>query len=273
MVLYDMHTHSEHSHDSQCPIAAMAESQKQRGTTGFAVTDHCDVEYHESLPLATMISASVADATALNEQMEGIDILHGVEIGEGFWCLPVAEQMMTLQPYDVVIGSVHAVKFDGYEMPYSTIDFGAMGAAAAAQYFDAYLDDLLTMLQQTSPDIMAHLTCPLRYMNGKYGLNIDCRRYTDKIEAILQLIIRRGIALEINTSCVGSGYDELMPEEWIIERYAALGGTLVTLGSDAHIASNAAHAFDRALACLKKHGFTHIYYYKNRHAHACAIGG
>ncbi len=273
MVLYDMHTHSEHSHDSQCPIVDMAQSQMAHGITGFAVTDHCDVEYHESLPLTTMISDSFADATALNEKLDGIEILRGVEIGEGFWCLPVAEQMVALQPYDVVIGSVHAVQFEGYTMPFSTIDFGAMGVAMAGQYFDAYLDDVMTMLDNTSPDILAHLTCPLRYMNGKYGLNIDCHRYADKIEPILRRIIERGIALEINTSCVGGGYDELMPEDWIIARYAALGGRLVTIGSDAHIADHAAHAFDRALRCLKENGFDNVYYYKNRRALACAIGG
>ncbi len=273
MALYDMHTHSEHSHDSQCPIADMAASQMARGIAGFAVTDHCDIEYHEALPLATMISASFADATAMNEQLDGIEILRGVEIGEGFWCLPVAEQIAALQPYDVVIGSVHAVRFDGYTVPFSTIDFGAMGAETAGQYFDAYLDDMMTMLERTSPDILAHLTCPLRYMNGKYGLGIDCRRYAEKIERILQTVVARGIALEVNTSCVGGGYDELMPEDWIIARYAALGGTLVTVGSDAHVADHAAHAFDRALRCLKENGFENVYYYRNRHAIACAIGG
>ncbi len=268
-----MHTHSEHSHDSVCPIADMAKCQMERDVTGFAVTDHCDVEYHESLPLHTIVSESFDDATALNERLDGIEILRGVEIGEGFWCLPMAQQIEAMKPYDVVIGSVHAVQFDGYTVPFSTIDFGAMGVAMAAQYFDAYLDDMMTMLDSTTPDILAHLTCPLRYMNGKYRLNIDCRRYADKIEAILCRIIERGIALEVNTSCVGGGYDELMPEDWIIARYAALGGTLVTIGSDAHVAAHAAHAFERALQCLKDNGFANIYYYKNRHAIACAIGG
>ncbi len=272
-VVYDMHTHSEHSHDSTCPIADMAASETAQGIAGFAVTDHCDIEYYDTQPIEAMVAGSVADAAAQNAATDGVEILRGVEIGEGFWHLPVTQQMVAAHDYDVVIGSVHAVQFEKYTMPFSTIDFAAMGAAMAADYFEAYLNDLHTMLLKTSPDIMAHLTCPLRYMNGKYGLGIDCRRYAEKIEEILKLIIRRGIALEVNTSCVGGGYDELMPEEWIIERYAALGGYLVTLGSDAHIAPHAAHAFDRALACLKKHGFDHIYYYKNRRAFACAIGG
>ena len=51
---------------------------------------------------------------------------------------------------------------------------------------------------------------------------------------------------------------------WIIKRYKELGGYLLTLGSDAHIAKRIAHGFDYALSELSRLGFKNIYYYKNR---------
>lgn len=55
-----------------------------------------------------------------------------------------------------------------------------------------------------------------------------------------------------------------MPDIPIIKRYKELGGYLLTLGSDAHIAKCIAHGFDYALSELSRLGFKNIYYYKNR---------
>ena len=49
-------------------------------------------------------------------------------------------------------------------------------------------------------DILAHLTCPLRYIKGKYGIEVDITVFEEKISEILTLIIKREIALEVNTS-------------------------------------------------------------------------
>ncbi len=261
----DMHTHSNHSHDSVCLIEDMAESQKEKGTEIFAVTDHCDVEYFETQDLEKIIGNSVADAQKSNSKIKGIEILRGVEIGEGFWNKDVTEKIVLAYPYDVIIGSVHAVKFPLYEMPYSTIDFRLMGKEKSEKYFEKYLDDMVNMIENTKFDILAHLTCPLRYMNGKYGLNISCKNYESKITNILKMIVKRGISLEINTSCKGSSYDEFMPEEWIVSLYKKLGGYLVTLASDAHIKENASHRFEDALKMLKRNGFDGAFYYKDRH--------
>ena len=90
------------------------------------------------------------------------------------------------------------------------------------------------------------------------------KEFADKTDIILKEIISRGIALEINTSSLDTAYDVLMPDIPIIKRYKELGGYLLTLGSDAHIAERIAHGFDYALSELSRLGFKNIYYYKNR---------
>ncbi len=270
-VLADIHTHSEHSHDSVCPIADMAAAQMKRGVSVMTVTDHCDVEYCDTQDLHGLIGGSIADAKRQDAANDGLTVLGGVEIGEGFWHPAGAESIMRDLPCDVVIGSVHAVTYEGYTQPYSKSNFAAMGVEESRKHLDRYFDDVRTMLETTELDVLAHLTCPLRYINGKYGLNIDCHQFAEKIEWILRFIIAHGIALEVNTSCRGSTYNEFMPEEWIIARYAALGGYLVTCGSDAHVADNAAHDFTALLAMLRRHGFANIYYVKNRLFYQCGI--
>lgn len=262
-----MHTHSRNSHDSECLVSDMLEAAKQNGLCGFAVTDHCDIGYYKDICLSDIISGSLADAKTA-DKTDGITVLRGIEIGEAFWHPEIAENIINNFDFDVIIGSVHAVKFSGLEMPYSQINFAEIGKEKTAEYLGKYFDDMLMMAETCTFDVLAHLTCPLRYINGKYNLGLSLEKYGDKIKNILDFIIGHKIALEINTSCVynNSRYCEFMPEKEIIKAYKNMGGHLITTGSDAHIARNSANSFDALYALLKEVGFKNAYYYKNRTA-------
>ncbi len=270
-IIADMHTHSLHSHDSECPIPEMAEAEKERGITFFAVTDHCDVGLKDKINVPLGIRNSVNDATRTNEELNGITVLRGVEISEGFWHPEVEERVIFENEYDAIIGSVHDVKYRDFSDSYARCDFAPLTGEQLVEFFDMYLDDMVTLIEKSNFDILAHLTCPLRYIVGKYGFEFDTRIFKNKIEKILRMIISRGIALEINSSGIGTAYDRLMPDRWIIELYRDLGGYLVTLGSDAHISKNASRGFDVSLKTLKELGFENIYYLKNRFFVQCGI--
>lgn len=267
---YDMHTHSENSHDSVCPVRDMADAARKNNLTGFAVTDHCDVEYYDTMDLHGISKNSIKDAEEENGKLA---VLKGIEVGEAIWHIDVTEDILNSYDFDVVIGSVHAVRFKDYTVPYSTIDFSGMETEIIKKYIDKYFDDMLEMSDSIDFDILAHMTCPLRYINGKYNCGIGIEDYIEKIKLILKRIIEKGIALEVNTSCVfdGSGYCELLPEKSIIKLYKEMGGYLITTGSDAHVAENSANHFDELYAMLKDMGFENTYYYKNRVAIPCKI--
>ncbi len=268
-VIADVHIHSEFSHDSVCPIIDSANRAKEKGIDIIAITDHCDIEHADSIDLQGVFT-NVKKSIDNNEYP--ITVLKGIEMGEGIWDMDVTTRLLENNPVDQVIGSVHAARYQNYEMPYSTIDFSKLDIAEIEKYLDVYFDDMIEMICTTDMDILAHITCPLRYINGKYDREIDCRKYESKIEVILKEIIKRGIALEINTSNCGSNYDEFMPEEWIIKKYKELGGYLITCGSDAHISDNVGHSFDRLMELLHKYDFKYVCYYKNRFIHQCTLG-
>ncbi len=262
---FDMHTHSESSHDSVCPVSDMAKSAEKNGLSGIAVTDHCDIGFCEMQDLEKIINKSIADVEKVIET-EKIRVLRGIEIGEIMWHKDAADEILKKFDFDVVIGSVHTVKFSGYEMPYSQINFSKIDKTTINEYMEKYFDDMLEMIENSNIDILAHITCPLRYINGKYRMGIESRKFEDKIKKILEYIIKNNIALEINTSCVheGSAYCEFMPEEWIITMYKKMGGYLITTGSDAHVAENSANAFDKLYTFLAEAGFKKAYYFENR---------
>lgn len=267
----DMHTHSCNSHDSECEIEDMLRTQLEKGTGIFAVTDHFDTHRYAECDIFTPIEKSFQRVAELNLEYEGeCLVLAGVEIGEGFWSFEAYNQIINLLPYDVVIGSVHVVRHEELSEPYSQIDFSRYGTDTIYEFLDKYFDDVLALLEKEEFDILAHLTCPVRYITGKYKIPVDMSVYEAKINKILEIIIERNIALEVNTSA----YDligDFMPSSDILKKYYDMGGYLVTLGSDAHVSENASKDFDKAIDTLKEIGFSNIYYYIKRKAYKTEI--
>ena len=256
--IYDCHTHTHFSHDSECDPRDSLAVAREKGLAGFAITDHCDIEFCKEKDVKAPIKQS-ADCA---HKMGGV--LAGVEIGEGIWHKKETNEVIAKSDFDIVLGSVHAVRYKNYTMPFSGMDFSPFSQNEIDEYLDTYFDDMLEMIKATDFDVLSHLTCPLRYICGKYGISVDLNKHARKIEIILKEIISRGIALEVNTSCLDSGYNELMPNLPIIEEYKRLGGYLITLGSDAHKAERIAYGFEYTLNELLKLGFKNIYYYKSR---------
>jgi histidinol-phosphatase (PHP family) len=188
----------------------------------------------------------------------------GVEYSEAVWDWEAYEKMISAVAYDVVLGSVHAVQYKDYTVPYSRIDFSAMTHEDVRGYLHAYFREMKEMMCRCDMDVLTHLTCPLRYIVGKYGVAVDMSEYDGEIEEILRLAIEKHLALEINTSGIGSFYGEYMPYESILRTYRAMGGYLITLASDAHTADRVGNGFAEAARMLKGIGFTNAYYYKQR---------
>lgn len=260
-LLYDMHVHSQSSHDSVTPVCEIARACGEKGIAAFAVTDHCDVQYFNP----DIVASSVNEAEeAAKEYVGKVKILKGIEIGEAIWDEKISKEILGKYDYDVVISSVHAVRYKTYTDPYSTIDFSKMDECVLDEYIKTYFDELLMMVEQVDCDIMAHITCPFRYIVGKYGINVDIRKYEGQIDKILDCIIEKSISMEINTSGIGTAFGTFMPSEWIIQKFKEKGGYLVTLGSDAHVAQCIGKGFAQATALLKALGFDGYYYYEKR---------
>lgn len=263
--LYDMHTHSKRSHDSKCELNDMAISMLNNGINGFAVTNHCDIEYYDKIDLDSIVNNTFSDVDDIKENYN-IEILKGIEVGEGIWNNIVTNNILSKYPFDVVIGSVHAVRYKDLTIPYSRIDFGKLSVDIILEYINCYFDEIIEMIKVCDFDILAHLTCPFRYITGKYGINVNIDEFYDKIKTILKLIIDKKIALEINTSCMytNNKYGLLMPCESILKLYKSMGGYLITIGSDAHIEINAGNYFKELKEILINLGFENIYIYRKR---------
>lgn len=270
----DIHIHSMFSHDSESRLEDICAAAKEKGLDVICITDHADVK--PTTDMAQMVQTRKDAYRAIEEmrpKCDGVELLLGIELAcGGFYpnneiFAEAAEKLLTVGTYDCVIGSVHSVG----NAPTSKNDFSQMSQQELVAFLDRYFGAVLAMLEHSQPDVLAHLTYPLRYINGKFGRNFDWWILEPKIRKILEIIIQKGIALEVNTSCLGTSYDALLPHEEILQMYLQMGGYLLTLGSDAHKPENVGKGFTQTIQRLKGLGIKELYYLKKRKFYAYPI--
>ena len=270
--LADLHLHSEYSHDSVCPASDIYKAALENHVDLVCITDHCDL-YPTSGLEETLADRKEAYANLLRdtENCPGVEILIGIEVGGGFIYPELAQRIIDEIPFDMVIGSVHGIMFRGQRVSTSKFDFGSADDETILEYLDCHMNATIYIAEKMDVDVLGHLTYIYRYINGKYKKNLDWHILESYIRRIFRAIIHRGIALEINTSCVGSAYDEWLPSKELIDLYIEMGGRLFTLGSDSHKAERLALDFDAVKEYLRTKGIRELLYFKNRIPHTYSI--
>ena len=267
--VYDTHIHTLHSPDSVQPLDPVCETAIARGLRGITITDHAELWHLEEHNTFQEIAASAADAKAADARYQGrLRVFSGVEMAETLDDPENTVKLLRLAEFDVVLASCHSLAFDRWSAStfYDRISFdeGTMPEEKLAGFLDAYFEKILRMAGQEDFDVLAHLTCPLRYINGKYHRNLSLRPWEAVIEEILRTVIRREKALEVNTSGIGGTFGDWMPNRKILAQYYDMGGRLITLGSDAHRADRVANAFPETAVMLQNIGFSGYCYYERR---------
>jgi histidinol-phosphatase (PHP family) len=84
------------------------------------------------------------------------------------------------------------------------------------------------------------------------------------IEDILKNCLSAGLVPEINTSTLRNNMSAPMPGPEVIRQYAALGGTMVSLGSDAHSPGYVGSHFDVAVNIMRDAGIKQLAVFKDR---------
>ena len=262
--IYDMHTHTDCSHDSRQPIGELCAAAVAAGMAGVAVTNHSDTPYSHEHGDFARLERSIRTCREAAQQYAGqLEILSGVEIGEPLWHPENTRTVLGLGEYDVVLASVHGQLEDGVCVYLGDRDIPAWSKTRLDGYLRRYLSDLAEAAETADYDILAHLDIPLRYINGKAGHGMELQNYADLVDTVLRTVIRRGKTLEVNTSGLAAGW-RCMPELAVMQRYYELGGRRISVGSDAHASANVACGLAQTVQQLQAIGFTGQTIYRKR---------
>ena len=265
-MLFDCHTHSTNS-DGKSSINELCISSIEKSLSGITVTDHADMNFYNERNTLDRIKNSIKETEENKEKYKGkLKVLKGIELGEYTVSPKKAEEVLSFNCYDAILCSVHYVPKAGWFLSYNRIDFqNNMTDDEMYEYIDYYFDLLSETVDAFDFDILAHIHCPVRYITGKWGRKSDIMLFEDKICAILEKIIKRNIALELNTVHLKDQNGNFnFSLDKILNIYRQLGGKMVTLGSDAHNKDDVGRSFEDAKELLKKCGFNSCFYFENR---------
>ena len=259
----DMHTHSCFSHDGakEATVDALCLRAIELGLSELAITDHCDVESDAEKTGAGYDSeAAWQEMSTAKEKYRGkLNLVRGLELGQAEQNPEYAAEVLRRHPYEFVIGSVHNLS---NMTDFCNMKFERISAPLASRFFDRYLDEIEAITDHPITTL-GHLTYQTRYM-AMAGQSFDFAPHRDKIAAILEKLISRDIALEVNVSTIWRGLGFTMPQEEILALYRDLGGKLITIGSDAHSPVNLGRGICEGLELLRSLGFARVMMVRDR---------
>ncbi len=255
MKFCDMHVHSASSPDAEIPASELVRmaSEFSVGTVGFVAhvdfhpSDYCyggfsEPDYMKELDLAE--SAEVR-------------VLRGLEVGEPHLFMEQAESFFTRSRYDFITGALHWTE-DGL-----ILDEKPFLQGNALEIVEQYYTDTLKIVKQSPINILAHMGIFRRGMT-RAGLVVDFDEtllFPSLMQEILQTMIRREIALEVNTSGLRRPEKTTYPSSSVLRLYFKLGGRMVTVGSDTHRSEHAFFGLGSGHTLLKSCEFNNYGYF------------
>ena len=265
MFIADYHVHSEKSFDCTQPasISDMLKTAAENNINQVAICDHYDVNWvlDGSNPKIDFKDSREQINRAKREINCGTELLLGIELGQQHQSPEAnahAKELLRGNNFDFILCAMHNARNepDFYFMDYKNPDKKLLEAM-----FERYARELCELAEWHEFHALAHADYPARYFKSN-NVDIDAGKYYDLYAEAFKIIIRRGIALEINTSGLcRENFRETMPSFNLLKIYKDLGGELLTLGSDSHSAAQLADAPERfkfVYAKLLELGFKYI---------------
>lgn len=257
----DYHLHTSFSDDSIYPMEQLVLDAINLGLDEICITDHVDygIKYDLDDP-------NKPDPCVLNvdyptyfktldclcaQHKDQITIKKGLEFGIQHHTIPQYEKLFETYPLDFVLLSIHQI----HDLEFWNQDF--QKGKTLAQYNEEYYDALYDLVKNFKKySVLAHMDLIVRYdQKGRYPFE----NVKPKIEQILKQVIADHKGIEVNTSSFQYGLDDLMPSRQILKLYHDLGGTIITIGSDAHQKQYVANQIELVKKELKDIGFTHFH--------------
>jgi histidinol-phosphatase (PHP family) len=257
----DNHVHTQFSWDAP-GAASMARSCEQALVVGVgcvAFTDHLDFTDWtdgdligaENLDPRRYSAMRLLDVTSYlaaiedcRERYPDLRILSGAEIGEAHMFGVSAAALVARAGFDRVLGSLHAIPFDGRLTAADQL-FGVM---PAAEVMRRYFAEVVRLVEGSDIfQVLAHLDFPRRSWPQRAG-PYDETVFETEYRAVLRALAASGRVLEVNTKSPLASV-ELM--RW----WRDAGGRAVSFGSDAHQPWRVGAKFKLAVDVVEAAGF------------------
>lgn len=231
MSLQDYHIHTYFSPDCEMEPEVAVKLAIERGMTDICFTDHMDLghatEAFNRVPDFEEMKRNVQELQAKYPQ---IQIGHGLELGYMGESVEECVEAMSGHLFDYVLLSVHCV--DGIDCYYPEATQGRDKQTMYRRYLETVLESVQEERLLKFYDCVGHIGYISKCRHYEEN-SLTYEMFSELIDEILTTIIRNGKGIEINTSGIDK-VGHVLPHPSIVQRYIELGGTIITMGSDAH---------------------------------------
>lgn len=267
MITADYHVHSDFSGDSNTAMAVMIERAIELGLKRLCFTDHMDYEFPKEYNMCFEFNVDhyfESIDRLQNYYKDDIILLKGIELGLKPNLQKRIEQLLNDYPFDFVIGSSHLI--DNMDPYYSSYWEKETTEVSIQKYFQSILENINAF---KNFDVYGHIDYIVRYI-PKHLVTPTCNHnnfydlFNELLDQVLLSIIKAEKAIEVNTGGYKYGLSHPNPTEAIINRYFQLGGSYITIGSDAHSPQHLAYDFKRVEVVLKEMNLSQYAVFENR---------
>lgn len=272
-MLMNLHTHTHHSTDAAAEtVAARITAAKALGLQYMAITDHCEVNRYEPASFygaveteefgydnRRVLEGSLTETAAEQAHCEGLRLLCGIELGQIPQDIETSRAIYNDPRMDLVIGSVHELPGlpDFYFLDYEHCDIPAL--------ISAYFAEVLALAQTDCYDVLGHLTYGLRYLPNR--TTYDLKPHLPLIQEIYRAVIAQDKAIELNGSGLKANPPFTDPDVSLLRLYRALGGTRLTLSTDAHESRYLGLGMETLEQMARDAGFAQLTYFVKHQPH------
>lgn len=234
--LADMHIHSIYSYDGQMRIESVIKRGLELGLKYLAFTEHIELDQITLKQVVNRYKCYCEELEILQEKYPNIKLIKGMEVSNPERHIDELQTLNNLD-LDYILGSNHLLPRE-----YSKKEVLL------------YYKRILQMVKNGGIDAVAHLDY-IRRRIDEVILPIGI------IEEIFDTIISNDMALEINSSASRRINEFSFPNDEKLKLYQQMGGSKVTIGSDAHRLNE---VFDNIENVSQKYDFNKGIYLKRK---------
>ncbi|WP_372713291.1 histidinol-phosphatase HisJ family protein [Ilyobacter sp.] len=258
--MFDYHIHSEFSDDSTEKMSNIVEEAIKKGGKKLCFTEHMEFNYpHEELKFELNYDEYKKEFERIKSIYgERIDLYMGVEMGIQAGKREIEETIKYADSheFDFIIASAHCLEGeDLYSMSSDTKNID--------EFFIRYFYEMLNVFKHYSDyDVVGHIDLIRRYFLQAQDHKLG--KSQDVLRELLCHVINSDKGIEINTGGLFYKSANINPTLDILKLYKEMGGEIITIGSDAHIAERVMSNYSKAIEALDTAGFKYVTTYSQR---------
>jgi len=261
--MIDLHIHSLISHDGKASIRENCLKAREIGLNEIGFSEHLDL--FPSDPHFGKHDYEQYREEILNARKEFPDLK--IRMGVEATYLPAIrkelQDYLADKEYDYVMGAVHLVKNGELSISEEDGCREFFSKKPAEDCYQEYFELILEAVRSGLFDAIAHLDIINRY-GVDYCPDWEWQSCYGLIRRIFEGMIKRGIALEINSAGLRQSPNRTYPGQGLLEFYRELEGEMITLGSDAHKLENFGFGIGQAWNLARVLGFTKVVSFERR---------